>query len=192
MIDYFEPFSRYIIASLSSSLYSPYQRSIAAKPQIESCNYPVCHLIASPFISFITPGPANSSQGQRESKGPLVAQHATDSSSLWYIYSSSWVQSKLMHESNFFPSIPFPSTPQRLLSLSPFLVFRSLCESWIEAAPQTKVIQSSWTCGSTVTCYLGFHSVPSSFRARDKKSTGWLDHPQHCTQQQKHLNKSLQ
>lgn len=47
MIDYFEPFSGYIIAGLSSSLYSPYRHSIAAKPQIESCNYPDCHLIAA-------------------------------------------------------------------------------------------------------------------------------------------------
>ncbi len=47
MIDYFEPFSGYIIAGLSSSLYSPYRHSIASKPQIESCNYPDCHLIAA-------------------------------------------------------------------------------------------------------------------------------------------------
>lgn len=80
--DYFEPFSGYIIASLSSSLYSPYRRSIAAKPQIESCNYPDCHLIGSLFIGSITAGPANSSQGQRERKGLLVAQCTTDSSSL--------------------------------------------------------------------------------------------------------------
>lgn len=47
LIDYFQPFSRYIIVGLSSSLYSSYQRSITAKPQIESCNYPDCHLIAA-------------------------------------------------------------------------------------------------------------------------------------------------
>lgn len=132
--DYFEPFSGYIIASLSSSLYSPYRGSIAAKPHIESCNYPDCHLIAGLFISSITAGPANSSWGQRERKGLLVAQCATDSSSLWYIYSSSWVQSKLMHRGNsFFYPHPFPSTLQRLLSLSPFLVSRSECTSWIGA-----------------------------------------------------------
>lgn len=119
LTDYFEPFSGYIIASLSSSLYSPYRRSIAAKPQIESCNYPDCHLIASLFIGSITAGPANSSQGQRERKGLLVAQCATDSSSLWYIYSSSWVQSKLMHRGNFFFFMPTPSLqPDKDCSLS--------------------------------------------------------------------------
>lgn len=118
LTDYFEPFSGYIIASLSSSLYSPYRRSIAAKPQIESCNYPDCHLIASLFIGSITAGPANSSRGQRERKGLLVAQCAPDSSSLWYIYSSSWVQSKLMHRGNFF-FMPTPSLqPDKDCSLS--------------------------------------------------------------------------
>jgi len=47
MIDCFEPFSGYIIAGLSSSLYSSYRHSIAAKPQIESCNYQDGHLIAA-------------------------------------------------------------------------------------------------------------------------------------------------
>lgn len=124
LTDYFEPFSGYIIASLSSSLYSPYRHSIAAKPQIESCNYPDCHLIASLFIGSITAGPANSSQGQRERKGLLVAQCATDSSSLWYIYSSSWVQSKLMHRGNFFflcPSLPFNPTKTALSQSFPSL-----------------------------------------------------------------------
>lgn len=164
--DYFEPFSGYIIASLSSSLYSPYRCSISAKPHIESCNYPDCHLIASLFISSITAGPANSSWGQRERKGLLVAQCATDSSSLWYIYSSSWVQSKLMHRGNsFFHPHPFPSTLQRLLSLSPFLVSRSECASWIEVEQ---------TICDPISLNLWQHSIHTiwAFTARYRPSEG--------------------
>lgn len=167
--DYFEPFSGYIIASLSSSLYSPYRGSIAAKPHIESCNYPDCHLIAGLFISSITAGPANSSWGQRERKGLLVAQCATDSSSLWYIYSSSWVQSKLMHRGNsFFLSPPFPFNPTKTALSQSFpslsLWMHKLNWSWAN---------NMWSnllepVAAQYTCYLGFHGGPPSFRGRWK------------------------
>lgn len=163
--DYFEPFSGYIIASLSSSLYSPYRCSISAKPHIESCNYPDCHLIAGLFISSITAGPANSSWGQRERKGLLVAQCATDSSSLWYIYSSSWVQSKLMHRGNsFFSSPPFPFNPTKTALSQSFpslsLWMCKLNWSWAN---------NMWSnllepMAAQYTHYLGFHGTLPSFR----------------------------
>lgn len=177
LTDYFEPFRGYIIASLSSSLYSPYRHSIAAKPQIESCNYPDCHLIASLFIGSITAGPANSSRGQRERKGLLVAQCTTDSSSLWYIYSSSWVQSKLMHRGNFFffYAHPFPSTRQRLLSFSPFLVSCFLCPSWIEAE-QTICDPISFKLWQHSHVLFGLSRRATVLQTEVKKHQQWLVH----------------
>lgn len=67
-----------------------------------------------------------------------------------------------MHQSNFYPPLSFNPTKTALSQSSPGLSLFML-QAELRPLSEQKVIQSPWTRGCTVSCYLGLHNLPSSF-----------------------------